>query len=141
MKKKLIIIGASMLFLTVVFSGCQEKQAAVWQIPENILFESNILKIVNASFELKKDKTGQVKQAELIVYFKNMLDKPIDNLTLAIDFCDKNNNILHSNPYRYISSFPAGYTESTPNTFVYSETNAASVNHVNIRITDYIIVK
>ena len=85
MEKKIVVTGVCIFFLTVAFSGCQEKQAAVGQIPENILFESNFLKIANASFTLEKDKTGKIKQAELIVYFKNILDKPINNLTLAID--------------------------------------------------------
>ena len=143
MEKKIVVTGVCIFFLTVAFSGCQEKQAAVGQIPENILFESNFLKIANASFTLEKDKTGKIKQAELIVYFKNILDKPINNLTLAIDFCDKDNAILVTRPLHYSSSapdwiaFPAGYTESTPNRFVYSETNTAFVNHVNIRIIAY----
>jgi len=141
MEKKIVVTGVCIFFLTVAFSGCQEKQAAVGQIPENILFESNFLKIANASFTLEKDKTGKITQAELIVYFKNILDKPINNLTLAIDFCDKDNAILYTHPYHYTSAFPAGYTESTPNRFVYSETNAAFVDHVNIRITAYNITK
>lgn len=141
MEKKLVILGICIFLLTVAFSGCQEKQANAGANFENINFESTILKIVNASLELKKDKTGIVKQAELIVYFKNMLDKPINNLKLAIDFCDKNNNILYSHPYTYNTPFPAGYTEGSPNTFDYSESSAAFVDHVNIRITEYNLTK
>jgi hypothetical protein len=121
----------------LMISGCQESGTNTTTVFDKILFESDILEIANASFTLTKGQGGIVKKAEVVVYFRNRLTQPIYNLTLAIDFCDENENVLYSHPYEYMSAFPPGYTEASPNRFSYTRSNVYLVDHINIRITNY----
>lgn len=137
MNKKILFIGISIFLCMVLLSGCQENKINAGTSNDKIFFNSDILEIANASFTLSKGKGDVIQKADVVVYFKNRLTKPIQNLTLAIDFCDKDNNILHSSPYEYVTDFPAGYTESSPNRFSYSGSNVNLVDHITIRIIHY----
>ena len=136
MKKYLLILGVVVIALVLALSGCQEQATTVENTFENIFFESDILEITNASYDASINK-GIIQKVDVTVNFRNKLDKPINNLRLSIDFCDENDNVIHSHPYTYGTPFPAGYSEASPNRFSYDEDNVVLVDHVNIRITNY----
>ena len=136
MKKYLLILGIVVIVLVLTLSGCQKEATTVENPFENIFFESDILEITNASYDASM-KNGITQKVDVTVNFRNKLDKPINNLRLSIDFCDENDNVVHSYPYTYGTPFPAGYSEASANRFSYSEENVIYVDHVNIRITNY----
>ena len=141
MKKEMPIIGIGIILMTIALSGCQEEAVTTERTFEGIFFESNILELTNASLDLTKGKDGAIVRAEAIFYFRNKLDKGIANLKFSIEFCDKNNNVLHSRPYQYNTIFPAGYSESSASRVPYIGDNVGYTDHVNIITTNYNIVE
>jgi hypothetical protein len=141
MKKKLFVTGVSILLMMLVFSGCQEKGTTVNKTSDKVFFESDILALVNGSLEIIRNKEDVITEARVTFYLKNLLEKPIYNLTLAADFCDNNGNVLYSHPYEYISGFPAEYREASPNRFSYNGENVTYVDHVNLRVVYYRIAE
>lgn len=137
MNKIFVVLGISIVFCMLSLSGCQEKGTNAGTSNDKIFFTSDILEITNGSLTLVKAQGGVINKADLVVYFRNKLTQPIYNLTLAMDFCDINNNVLQSFPYEYVTEFPAGYREASPNRFSYTGSDAHAVDHVNIRITHY----
>jgi len=139
LKKCLSIIGVVIIILTTItLSGCQEEGATIEKNFEDIYFDSDVLELINASLDIG-EKHGVIKKVEVTFYFKNLLDKDITYLRLAIEFCDINNFVLYNHSYEYLSGFPAGYIEKSPNRISYSEANVAYFDHVKINIDEYII--
>ena len=139
MKVHLTYIGIFLILASLILAGCQEEGTTTDKKFENVFFESNVLKLVNGTFELRSDKTGIVTQAYVELRFKNILDKDI-NVTYAVDFCDKNDNIIYSKNYS-INYFPAGYTEQLSDPFSYSGEDVMYVDHINIRLLEYKIIR
>ena len=58
----------------------------------------------------------------------------------AIEFCDKNDNVLFEKPYEIIN-FPAEYTEISPDIFSYHGENVADFDQVNVRVLSYEVIE
>ena len=134
MKKDLLILGMGITLVTIAFSGCQEEATLVEKTFENISFDSDILDLVNGSLEVAEDREI-ITRVEVTLYFKNLLDEII-NVKYMVEFCDENDNVLYNKSYE-IKNFPAGYTEVSPDIFLYHGGNVADFDHVNVRILSY----
>ena len=137
MKKVIFVFTVSIILIAILFTGCQEEEGITIENPmEGVFFESDILEIYNGSFVIDRNKNGIVTSAEVIFYFRNLLDRNINNLKISVDFCDKNDNVLKSFPYTFFV-FPAGYMERSANAFFYDGDNVIHVDHVNIHVIEY----
>jgi len=138
MEKKLVLFGVSIVLLTITFSGCQEEATLVEKNFEGIYFNSDILELVNGSLDITKDKEI-ITRIEVTLYFKNLLNEDI-NLEYAVEFCDKNDNVLYYKSYE-IKNFPAKYTEASPDTFLYNGKNVADFDHVNVHVLSHKVIE
>jgi len=138
MEKKLVFFGVSIVLLTITFSGCQEEATLVENNFEDISFNSDILELVNGSLDITKDKEI-ITRIEVTLYFKNLLNEDI-NVEYAVEFCDKNDNVIYYKPYE-IKNFPAKYTEASPDIFLFNGENVADFDHVNVRVLSHEVIE
>ena len=140
MMEKIKIISISIIICSILFlSGCQDN-TAVDVLFENINFDSDILKLINGSFNPTRGNDGEIIEVEVIFYLENIAGQPIKNLSLSIDFCDEQDNIIYHHPYKYGSPFPEGYREHSPNRMSYKGRNVEFIDHVNIEIANYQLI-
>jgi len=140
LKKKLIVGCSIILLIILVVSGCTSTQqkATKSKIAKEINFQSDVLQLVNSSVQIQEDK-GIIYNVIVTLYFKNLLNNRI-NVNYVVDFCDKNDNILYSKPYR-INNIPENYVFYTPDIFSYNGDNVIDFDHVNVHITNFEIIK
>lgn len=137
MHKKIIIFGVIIILTMITLVGCEEKSTSVQKNPKDIFFDSDVLMLVGSSLDIREDR-GTIIFVEVSLYFKNLLDKTI-NVEYAVEFCDKNDKVLYSKPYK-IRNLPAGYRELSPDVFSYDGENVADFDHINIHVVDYEVI-
>lgn len=139
MEKKLIVSCSIILLILLVVSGCTsiQQKATETKKAKEINFQSDVLQLVNSSVDIQKNK-GSIYNVVVTLYFKNLLNNKI-NVTYAVDFCDKSNNIIYNITYNLFNVFP-NYRYTSPDVFSYDREKVGSFDHVNVYIVNYKIV-
>jgi len=134
MIKKGCILFILLLFLLVFLSGCQEQKSInVNEDFENIELESDLVKLVYGNFSIVKDKNVIIR-AEVEYLLKNIAGRDV-RLNVAVDFYDKENNLLFKSPYKEID-LPKDYEEQIVNTAVYDGDFVSEVEHAKIIVEE-----
>ena len=134
MIKKGCILFILLLFLLVFLSGCQEQKSInVDEDFENIELESDLVKLVYGNFSIVKDKNVIIR-AEVEYLLKNIAGRDV-RLNVAVDFYDKENNLLFKSPYKEID-LPKDYEEQIVNTAVYDGDFVSEVEHAKIIVEE-----
>jgi len=134
MIKKGCIISILLLVLLVFLSGCQEQKSInVNEDFENIELESDLVKLVYGNFSIVKDKNVIIR-AEVEYLLKNIAGRDV-RLNVAVDFYDKENNLLFKSPYKEIDLLK-DYEEQIVNTAVYDGDFVSEVEHVKIIVEE-----
>lgn len=134
MIKKGCILFILLLFLLVFLSGCQEQKSInVDEGFENIELESDLVKLVYGNFSIVKDKNVIIR-AEVEYLLKNIAGRDV-RLNVAVDFYDKENNLLFKSPYKEID-LPKDYEEQIVNTAVYDGDFVSEVEHAKIIVEE-----
>ena len=134
MIKKGCIISILLLVLLVFLSGCQEQKSInVDEGFENIELESDLVKLVYGNFSIVKDKNVIIR-AEVEYLLKNIAGRDV-RLNVAVDFYDKENNLLFKSPYKEID-LPKDYEEQIVNTAVYDGDFVSEVEHAKIIVEE-----
>lgn len=137
MKKILLSFCIITIFLTTIFSGCQQKGTTTDKNLDNILLDSDVVELVYCDINYNKDDNGIILNVEVQYRFRNIADRNID-INVFVEFYDKENNLLAKEGPKEIS-IPKGWTEqgiSPANSISYSGRNAALVEHVNILVEE-----
>jgi hypothetical protein len=123
------VIGA-LTCVAVTLSGCQDSGSS--REDYSNIFESDVVKLVNFSMELEKDKFGVISKVMLNGRIENIVDRMI-NLNITAIFFDENDGILGDKVFTIygLRNKPnPGY--STTFTIIYEEENVSKVDHVRI---------
>jgi len=140
MKKYNVVLVICSIILLAGLCGCTGFGTET-QPFSNINYESDVLPIENASIVQIKGSKQQVVGLEFQFRMRNTLDKKIDNIEFQIDFCDKDDNVLQSSPYEYLSPFPADYYERSPNIISFDGPNLDKFDHINMYLVNYEIME
>ncbi len=97
-----IVVIISVLVISM-FSGCI--QSTVNEQEFDVFFDSDVVNLVNYSFNLEKTKQGKIYSAEVIGRVENKLNRVID-IKITAEFHDKDNNILTEKEYTIIGLRP-----------------------------------
>ena len=137
MKKIILAICMITVFLMTFLSGCQQEGTTTDKNFDNIILDSDVVKLVYSDINFNKDDNGIILNVEVQYRFKNIVDRNID-INVFAEFYDKDNNLLAKVGPKEIS-IPKGWTEqgiSPANIISYSGKNAALVEHVNILVEE-----
>jgi len=139
MKKLIALISVVIILGCALLCGCQETNSVKTQkIPKNILLDSTIVQLVNATFEKEYNKSGGLESVVVGWMLHNIAGRVI-SAEINVKFYDKNNNFLY-NASKFISPMPVGYTEQSfspgANRVIYNEPGVAFVDHVVISVTE-----
>ena len=117
--------------LLVITIGCLEKTNEKLNF-DNIILESNVVELVNASMDFKYDKNDSITRIEVTYLFKNIVNHIIEKLNITIKFFDKDNNLIGFGGPKYIRNLPIGYIETyvmEANKIIYDDTNSNLIDH------------
>ena len=133
MKKEFLVMGALVIIIIVVLSGCQEQKATTAKKNfENITLESNVFELVDASLDFNIDK-GVIVKVDVKYLFRNIAGRDVTAF-VTVEFYNKNDNLLATGGPKEISLLK-GYTETSflpPNIISYSGEKASEIDHVKI---------
>ena len=137
MKKYLILIGIVFLFLTSIFSGCQQEGTSTDENFENIYLNSDIVELVYSEMNLNKNEKGEIIGVEIQYLFKNIAKRIID-INVFAEFYDKDDNLLVREGPKEIT-IPKGWTEqgiSPANIITYSGELSSFIDYVEIIVEE-----
>jgi hypothetical protein len=136
MKKNIFMIGCVLYIALVALSGCQEQGSTTDESFEGIYLESSVVELAYATlefhtiydFEYEKDI---VEKVEVKYLFHNIADRDV-NITVTVEFYDKDKNLLGSEAQQKTSNLFKDYTESMVNIVSYNGERITEVDHVKI---------
>jgi hypothetical protein len=131
MKIKVAGILAIILTSLVFISGCQEEAVTTYL---NVVLESDILELANASFVKQKDRDGDYYEAKLTWIFHNIAGRLV-NAGIDFEFYDVNDNLIYSDT-KQILNMPADHTEGfspVHNVITLTGDEAQAADHVLIK--------
>ena len=131
--KKIIylILTINLIMLNV---GCLEKTNDKLYF-DNIILESNVVELVNASMNFKYDKTNTITRVEVIYLFKNIANYIIKKLNITVEFFDTENNLIAISETKYIRNMPVNYVETSvmeANIITYENSDSNLIDHCRI---------
>ena len=133
MQNKLSLFGVFFITLLICFSGCEEQGSTNAQNNyEEIVLESSVVELVNASLKLIKDQ-DDILRAEVQYLFHNIAGRDVQ-VKVKVEFYDENNNLLAVEGTKTIN-MPSDYSEqgiSPANIITYYGENVKQVDHVKI---------
>jgi hypothetical protein len=131
MKKQLWLIITIIILVVTVSIGCFE-QATKVDKPDNIIFESDVVKLYNSSLNFIEYE-GEVLRVEVEYLFINIAPRDII-IRVTAEFYDANDNLLGIGPKRTLELL-RGYQErgvSPANIIEYDKENAGDVSYVKL---------
>ena len=131
MKKYLWLIITTIILVVNVSIGCFE-QAATVDNPDNIIFESDVVKLYNSSLNFIENE-GKIIRVEVEYLFINIAPRDII-IRVTAEFYDKNDNLLGTGPKRTLELL-RGYQEmgvSPANIIEYDKENVEDVSYVKL---------
>jgi len=136
MDLKKIFYICLIVFLALFFSGCQEDTKDTnYQIPDNVLFESDIVELVFADITEHKSN-GVVNQLDVAFLLKNIAGRSL-NINKSVEFYNEADELLYTSDPVQFKGFSAGYIEQEPNPIIeYNGKNASAVSYVKIIVEE-----
>ena len=131
MKRNLWLIIVAILLIVSISIGCFE-QATTINKPDNVIFESDVVKLYNYSLNFIEDD-GEIIRVEVQYLFINIAPRDI-KIKVTAEFYDKNDNLLGIGPKREMELL-RGYTEkgiSPANIISYDDEDVAEVEYVKL---------
>lgn len=143
MKKRLVFTFFCCVFLGVIFSGCQEQQAATSKQFEGVSLKSDVVELVQASLdfqvryeydELTDDAIEVRNGAEVTYRFHNIAGKDI-TVKVTVEFYGAYDNLLYTGEPKTIfllQDYTEKYVSPTTNIIPYKGSKVAEIDHVVI---------
>ena len=136
MKKSLFMIGFVICIALVAFSGCQEQGVTTDENFEGIYLESSVVELAYATLELHtiydfEYEEDIIEKVDVKYLFHNIANRDVD-ITVTVNFYDKDNNLLGSAAQQKTSNLFKDYTESMANIVSYNGERVTEVDHVKI---------
>ncbi len=136
MKKSLFMIGFVICIALVAFSGCQEQGVTTDENFEGIYLESSVVELAYATLELHtiydfEYEEDIIEKVDVKYLFHNIANRDVD-ITVTVNFYDKDNNLLESATQQKTSNLFKDYTESMANIVSYSGERVTEADHVKI---------
>ena len=131
MKKYLWFIVTIIILVVSISIGCFEKAVKV-EDSDNIIFESEVVKLYNSSLNFIENE-GEIVRVEVEYLFINIAPRDI-TIRVTAEFYDKNDNLLGIGPKRVLDLL-RGYQEmgvSPANIITYDKENAEDVSYVKL---------
>lgn len=136
MEKSLFTMGFVICIALVALSGCQEQGVNTDENFEGINLESSVVELAYATLEfhtiydLEYEK-DIIEKVDVKYLFHNIANRDV-NITVTVNFYDKDNNLLESAAQQKTSNLFKDYTESMANIVSYSGERVTEVDHVKI---------
>lgn len=134
MNKKIKVTLFLIVFILAIFCGCQGAQVENEYVQ---VFDSDVVKLVNHSIDVKRDRDEKIVEVYITGRVENILDSQI-NITISVDFYDVNNEFLGKKDYTIIGlrvKPNPGY--STTFSITYNEDNSYKFDHIKINAIEF----
>ncbi|UCF50327.1 MAG: hypothetical protein JSU91_02265 [Thermoplasmatales archaeon] len=137
MNKVILSIGFLIILIITFFSGCQQQGTITDNNLNNVILESDLVKLVYSIINFNKDDQNEVFSVEVQFRFRNIANRNIEIKVFA-EFYDIKDNLLAKEGPKEIY-IPEGWTEqgtSPANIITYYGEDAADVDYVKIIVEE-----
>jgi hypothetical protein len=134
-KKDLVLLICGIVFVAMIFSGCQGTQV------ENkyaAIFESDVVNLLNYTIIPNMDNQGNTVEVNVEGLISNILDRRI-NVILTAEFYDETGNYIAEDSYRIIGLLEKPRNgHSTTFSINYDGENVEKIDNVKLRAEEII---
>lgn len=128
--KKIVIISIGIVLLTLILCGCLGTE--VDDDKSNVVFESEIVNLLDYNLELNRNNNNEINQATVTGRIHNKLDRQV-NVKLTSKFYDEKNEYVGEETFRILGLRKINEPgDSTTFTITYDKDNCKLVDHAKL---------